>query len=136
MSGWPCSANFRRPCSTWWRRARERWRSAASRVYAVEDALGFGAVGGGHDGQDVLDVGAAVRGVRLHQRVEAQQVAQLGLFLIAGCGLAGFAGAGRVVVCHGAHAPTVPQVDGRSGIATPTGIAAGQTVAGWWQVAL
>jgi hypothetical protein len=49
-------------------------------VYAVEDALGFGAVGGGHDGQDVLDVGAAVRGVGLHQRVEAQQVAQLGLF--------------------------------------------------------
>jgi hypothetical protein len=82
-------------------------------VYAVEDALGFGAAGGGHDGQDVLDVGAAVRGVGLHQRMEAQHVAQLGLFLVAGCGLAGFAGAGRVLVCDGAHAPTVPQVDGR-----------------------
>ena len=105
-------------------------------VYAVKDALGFGAVGGGHDGQDVLDVGAAVRGVGLHQRVEAQQVAQLGLFLIAGCGLAGFPGAGRVVVCHGAHAPMVPQVDDRPGIATPTGIAAAQTVAGWWPAAL
>src|SRR5258708_3103364 len=105
-------------------------------VYAGQDALGFGAVGSGHDGQDVLDVRAAVRGVGLHQRVEAQQVAQLGLFLIAGCGLAGFAGAGRAVVWHGAHAPMFPQVDGRSGIATPTGIAAGQTVAGWWPVAL
>src|SRR6266568_5057951 len=32
--------------------------------------------------------------------------------------------------------PLSPQVDGRSGIATPTGIAAAQTVAGWWPVAL